>query len=193
MEMKNAAAATLNQEGFLDALSVDFGRALKDLAIIFADLKRLAVLGNLPISLEGPHTLRVRFPGVDVETAERLCEDVGLQRGVVGQDADFDTRGDVAMALQFPYAPDTEVVDKTITSSGGSLRSVSEYKDGFVDDGFIDADIAENPWLTDLEVGYYSTSASPTPDSGTHCSQEFEGVEGIYRFIEECDRAQNRF
>ncbi|KAL2759134.1 hypothetical protein ACRALDRAFT_1062180 [Sodiomyces alcalophilus JCM 7366] len=181
----NEAAATLNQEGFLDVLSEDFGRALKDLAITFADLRRLAVLGNLPITLEKSNTLRVRFPGVDVETAERLCEDVGLQRGVIGQDADFDASGDVSVALKFPFAPDSEAADKTITSpSGSSLRSVSGYEDAFIEDGFTDGDIAENPWLSDPEG---------TPSSGTHCSQDFEGLEGIYRFIEECDSARDRF
>ncbi|ROT35584.1 hypothetical protein SODALDRAFT_328951 [Sodiomyces alkalinus F11] len=202
------AAATLNQEGFLDVLSEDFGRALKDLATIFADLRRLAVLGDLPVTLEKSHTVRVRFPGVDAETAERLCEDVGLQRGVICQDADFDASGGVSMALRFPFAPDNEAADKTITSPGGSTRSLSGYEDAFVEgaafqdevedgmfgDGFTEAEVAKNPWLSDPEPeGYESMSPSPTLSSGTHCSQDSDGVEGIYRFLEECNRARNQF
>lgn len=55
-------ATTLNTDGFLDVLSVDFARALKDLTTILADIKKLSSLGDLPIELEKGHTLRVRFP-----------------------------------------------------------------------------------------------------------------------------------
>lgn len=186
---------TLNREGFLDVLSEDFGRALKDLATIYADLKRLAVLGDLPITLEnGQSTLRVRFPGVDGQTVERLCEDLGLQRGVVGQDSNFDASVGVAMALKFPLAPNGE--EDTFTSPGGSLRSLTGYgsdtnsEDAFLEEVFADAELAENPWLSDPE-GYESMSPVEV-SSGTQCSQDFDGLEGIYRFMEECDRARGR-
>ncbi|KOS18702.1 hypothetical protein ESCO_000964 [Escovopsis weberi] len=78
------AIPSLNTEGFLDVLSADFGRALKDLTAVYGDLLRLSALGDLPISLEGADVLRVRFPGVDRETVESLCEDIGIQRGIVG-------------------------------------------------------------------------------------------------------------
>jgi len=42
------SAPNLNTEGFLDILSVDFARALKDLAATMNDLKRLSSLGDLP-------------------------------------------------------------------------------------------------------------------------------------------------
>ncbi|EEY20002.1 conserved hypothetical protein [Verticillium alfalfae VaMs.102] len=181
---------TLNRDGFLDVLSEDFGRALKDLTAVFADLKRLAVLGDLPVTLEKSNIIRVRFPGVDAATAERLCDDVGLQRGAVYQDPEFNTNGGVQVALKFPFAPDSQASEKTMTSPGGTLRSLSGLSEAF-DDAFVDAEMAENPWLSDPE-GYESMSPPPL-SSGTHCSQEFDGLEGIYRFMEECDRAKGRY
>ncbi|KAF7548458.1 hypothetical protein G7046_g8665 [Stylonectria norvegica] len=189
------AAASLNTEGFLDVLSADFGRTLKDLTAVFADLRRLAVLGDLPVLLEKHNTLRVRFPGVDAETIERLCDDIGVQRGIVGQDPGFDATIGVPVALKFPFAPDTT---KSLLSTGDSVRSLDDYEfhetassmddDEFVREAFMD-EMADNPWLVDPE-GY--ETMSPALSSGEHCSEEFEGLEGIYRFIEECDRGHGR-
>ncbi len=185
-----AGAASLHAEGFLDVLSVDFARAVKDLATIMTDLKRLSMLGDLPVTLEHHNTLRVRFPGVDADTVERLCDDVGVQRGVVRQDPDFDVCGGVSVALKFPFAPD-ESCAKTVTSPGGSLRSRysgdSEYEAAFVDE------YEQNPWLSDPEEEGYESMSPPilSSASGDHCSEDFEGLEGIYRFIEECDRARS--
>ncbi|OHE90691.1 casein kinase II beta 2 subunit [Colletotrichum orchidophilum] len=177
---------TLNEDGFLDVLSIDFARALKDLAVVFADLKRLAILGDLPITMEKKSVLRVRFPGVDAETVERLCDDAGVQRGIVGQDADFETENGVLMALQFPHAPDDDV--KTITSPGGSLRSLSGI-DVDLEEAFME-EMEERSWMSDPE-GY--ESLSPTPKTSEHCSDGYQGLEGIYRFLEECDRNKGRF
>ncbi|KAI8281031.1 hypothetical protein K4K60_004452 [Colletotrichum sp. SAR11_57] len=179
-----APAASLGEEGFLDVLSVDFARAVKDLAIIFADLKRIALLGDLPVTMEKGSVLRVRFPGVDADTVERLCDDYGVQRGVVGQDADFDVETGVPMALRFPFAPDCEDA-KTLTSPGGSLRSLSGL-DVDLEEAFIEME--EGPWMSDPE-GYGSMSS--TPKTSEH--DEYDGLEGIYRFLEECDRAKGRY
>ncbi|KAL4741461.1 NADP-dependent oxidoreductase domain-containing protein [Aspergillus similis] len=100
-----AESETLNSEGLLDFLSADFARAFKDFAAILNDLKQLATLGDLPISLQDRSTIRVRFPGCDAETVERLCDEVGVQRGNIGQDADFDIRTGTELALLFPFAP----------------------------------------------------------------------------------------
>ncbi|EAQ93571.1 hypothetical protein CHGG_01806 [Chaetomium globosum CBS 148.51] len=198
VEEQVAAGATLNAEGFLDVLSVDFARALKDLAAIMTDLKSLAGLGDLPIFLEKSNVLRVRFPGMDAESVERLCDDVGVKRGVVGQDPGFDTNPAVDVALRFPFAPDAKGED-TITSPGGSLRShrsgTSSLSSG-VEDAFIVEEFEENPWRvssgSELE-GYESMSPPILSSSGEHCSEEFEGLEGVYRFLEECDNARGRF
>jgi hypothetical protein len=184
-----AGAATLNAEGFLDVLSVDFARALKELTAVMADLKKLSILGDLPVSLEEKNCiLRVRFPGVDAEMVSRLCDDIGVERGVVRQDPDFDLTIGVAMALQFPFAPD-EGPTKTITSPGGSMRSqdsdLSEVEEAF----FVEYE--QNPWLSSPEPeGYESMSPPEFTSSGERCTEDLEELEGIYRFIEECDRAR---
>lgn len=191
-------AATLNTEGFLDVLSTDFARQLKALTAVMADLKRLAALGDLPITMEKNNTLRVRFPGLDADTVERLCDDVGVQRGIIKQDPDFDSSYGVPMTLQFPYAPDAEEEAENYTSPGGSLRShQSEFSSLEEDDAFFDEVIQDNPWMSgpshhpDPEDGYESMSP-PVGHSGEHVSEDFEGLEGIYRFLEECDQLRSR-
>ncbi|KAK0747968.1 hypothetical protein B0T21DRAFT_343683 [Apiosordaria backusii] len=184
-------AATLNEEGFLDVLSVDFARVLQDLAAVMTDLKKVSDLGDLPIALEKGNVLRIRFPGVDAQTVERLCDDIGVQRGVVGQDPDFDVSAGVPVALRFPCAPGGSCAN-TITSPGGSLRSHdSESSD--IEEAFFVEEIEENPWhlssLSDYEEGYES---APPLEPASSSSGDYEGLEGIYRFIEECDRAKGR-
>lgn len=184
----------LNTEGFLDVLSSDFGRALKDLTAIYADLRRLSVLGDLPIRMENKNTLRVCFPGVDAETVNSLLDDVGIERGIVGQDPDLDIAIGAPVALQFPFAPDG---DKALTSPGGSARSLTSHEledisllddDSLIQEAFANQ-IMGNPWLSEPE-GY--ESLSPPLTSRGRGSAEFEGLEGIYRFIEECDRGRGR-
>ncbi|KAH6898450.1 hypothetical protein B0T10DRAFT_472679 [Thelonectria olida] len=189
-----AAGVHLNTEGFLDVLSADFGRALQDLAVTLADLRRLAILGDLPVLLENPTTLRVRFPGVDADTVNRLCDDLGVQRGIVGEDANFGVAAGVPLALKFPFAPDAP--------KSFSVRSLREYMfdegsslddDDFVREVFMD-EMAENPWLSDPE-GYESMSQetiSHPLSSAEQMSEDYEGLEGIYRFLEECDAAKGR-
>ncbi|ODA78766.1 hypothetical protein RJ55_06149 [Drechmeria coniospora] len=189
-----AAPASLNTPGFLDVLSADFGRALHDLTSVYADLRRLAVLGDLPIVQEKNDTLRVRFPGVDAATVEQLCNDFGIERGIVGQDPDFDLAVGVPVALKFPFAPDSR---KALTSPGGSERSLesldfdsmsSSEADLFVRESLVQQ-MEENPWLSDPE-GYETMSSALRPAEPG--SEEFEGLEGIYRFLEECDRGRGR-
>ncbi|KAL7936074.1 hypothetical protein V8C35DRAFT_296795 [Trichoderma chlorosporum] len=189
-----AAIPSLNTEGFLDVLSADFGRALKDLTAIYADLERLSALGDLPISLEPGNLLRVRFPGVDVETVERLCDDIGIQRGVVSQDVRFETATSARTALKFPFAPDAE---KALTSPGGSERSLEGHElddmsslgdESFVREAFA-YENSEDSWCSETE-GYGSMSPPNKPEQ--QCSDEYEGLEGIYRFLEECDKAKGR-
>lgn len=183
-----AGLATLHADGFLEVLSVDFARALQDLAAVMTDLKSLSRLGDLPITLEKGNLLRVRFPGVDADTVERLCDDVGVRRGVVKQDPDFELSAGVPVALRFPYAPD-DACAKTITSPGGSVRS-NNSSDSEIDEMFMD-EFEDNPWLSEPEHEGYESMSPPVPSTtGDHCSDDFEGLEGIYRFIEECDRAR---
>ncbi|KAI1817753.1 hypothetical protein GGS20DRAFT_531609 [Poronia punctata] len=183
-------AATLNTEGFLDVLSVDFARALQDLTSTLADIKRISILGDLPIQLEKGHILRVRFPGVDVETVESLCDDLGLTRGIVREDPDFDAQTGAPIALKFPYAPDTRYTTERDISRE-SLCSEESFPDAHeLFEGF--TDIGASPWLSTSDPEGYETM-SPPDSSGEHCSEDFEGLEGVYRFLEECDRAQGRY
>ncbi|KAI1773960.1 hypothetical protein F4818DRAFT_420368 [Hypoxylon cercidicola] len=191
-------ATTLNTDGFLDVLSVDFARALKELTMTLADIKKLSSLGDLPIQLEKGNVIRVRFPGVDAETVESLCDDLGLTRGVVMEDSDFEADMAVKMALKFPFAPGAENGSsgmQTLTSPGGSLRSQDSFfatGEELFEDGF--SEMEDNPWLSlpdETEEGY--ESISPPISSGEHCSEDFEGLEGVYRFLEECDRARGGF
>ena len=183
-------ASTLNAEGFLDVLSVDFARALKDLAAVMSDLKKLSVLGDLSVSLEEKNcVLRVRFPGVDAGTVSRLCDDVGVERGVIRQDPDFDLSAGVTMALQFPFAPDAEVA-KTISSPGGSVRSRHSEFSEIEEEGFFFEEYDANPWLSSPEPEGYESMSPPAISSGEQCTEDLDELEGIYRFIEECDRAR---
>jgi hypothetical protein len=178
------SAPSLNTEGLLDVLSVDFSRALKDLAATMNDLKRLSSLGDLPITLEQKTTLRVRFPGCDIDTVERLCDDLGVQRGLVYQDEDFDDPG-TRMALLFPFASTSEHCP---SSPGGSLRSQSSHSYEEVEEI-----LEENPWLEGYEsMEEYSEGGSAYfhRPSDHQSSSDYEGLEGIYRFLEQCDNSR---
>ncbi|KAI0409676.1 hypothetical protein F4802DRAFT_593314 [Xylaria palmicola] len=194
VEAPTLEATTLNTEGFLDVLSVDFARALKDLTSTLADIKKLSTLGDLPIQLEKGYILRVRFPGVDADTVESLCDDLGLTKGIVREDPNYNAEMGVRVALRFPYAPDTRVAgDRSLlalTSPGGSVRS----EDSFPAEQELFGDFEEihdNPWLSASDPEGYETMSLPS--SGQRCSEEFEGLEGVYRFLEECDRAKGRY
>jgi hypothetical protein len=181
------SSPNLNTEGMLDVLSVDFARALKDLAATMNDLKRLSSLGDLPISLENKSILRVRFPGCDAESVERLCDEVGVQRGVIHQDLDFDTSCGAQVALIFPYAPTSEHI---LSSPGGSLRSQTGHDFEEVED------IVDNPWLEGYEsmddVSEHESAYFTKPGELPNSLSGYEGLEGIYRFIEECDNSRLR-
>ncbi|KAL3485898.1 NADP-dependent oxidoreductase domain-containing protein [Aspergillus germanicus] len=220
----SAGTETLNSEGLLDFLSADFARALKDLAAVLNDLKRLSTLGDLPILLQDRSTIRVRFPGCDAETVERLCDEVGVQRGKIMQDADFDIRTGAELALLFPFAPsiapssDTddfffraEIIpskqpdevdwqammsveegDTQVSAENGYRRPSNEIS---FDDS---AMFGSNPWAKSSS-GYSSINVSELGDRAffpevvsygmPESASEYEGSEGIRKFIAECDQA----
>jgi hypothetical protein len=196
-----AATPSLHTEGFLDVLSVDFARALKDLAAIMTDLKSLSTLGDLPVTLISPTVLRVRFPGMDADTVESLCADVGIKRGVVGEDPEFESSKAVEMALRFPFAPDAGPYDEELlTSPGGSLRSHRSSSSNEDDAGgmfMVDELEIDDPWIlsSGSELEGYESMSPPILDVASQGlrSEDFEGLEGIYRFLEECDRARSQF
>lgn len=208
---------TLNTEGLLDILSADFSRTLKELAIILKDLDRLSSLGDLPITYR-PSALRVHFPGCDAETVERLCDELGVCRGVVGQDEDFDTFVGTEIALLFPFAPsrtmsecslfEKPVLTRMTPQDEIQWRNMMSPEDDALtspdystqsDAGLEYETIDEtNPWLSSPS-GYDSLHSSEAEESmlcyeraEQHSPLEYQGIEGIYRFIEQCDAAQGR-
>jgi hypothetical protein len=185
----------LDTDGFIEDLSVDFRRARKRLKVVLSDLKRLKALGALPVTLQPGGRLRVRFPGVDAMSIERLCDDIGIESGIVGQDAEFDEASGVPMALRFPFAPDS---GRAISSPGGSARSVTGYElndveslfddDSFVREAFA-CEMDNSPWVSEPE-GYESMSPAISPQERP--SDEFERYDEIHRFLAECERGRGR-
>jgi hypothetical protein len=210
------AQQSLNCDGLLDVLSVDFARALKDLAAIMNDLKKLSTLGDLPISLPNNSTLRVRFPGCDADTVECLCQELGIHRGLVYQDADFDSHNGTEMALLFPFASSKAPSEATFSpqlrpakpQNGKQLewaemisakQSPRLSTQSIPSHDFEEIENAEdNPWARSPS-GYSSLHASdegdvagyfPAEPLSVHQASDYEGLEGVYKFLEECDRAR---
>jgi len=211
---KNACEEiTLNTEGLLDILSIDFSRALKDLAAVLNDLKRLATLGDLPITYRGS-TLRVHFPGCDAETVEKLCTEIGVQRGIVAQDEDFDAFVGTEIALLFPFAPSApaseadegdddaaQYFDQTcepmdwqdMISARQTQRLASDKFSTRSESGMDDYDMVQgNPWLSnESSPSGYESMHSPSDEAPAESDPlEYQDFEGIYRFIEMCDAAR---
>jgi len=228
-----AATKTLGTDGLLDLLATDFARALKDLAAILTDLKRLSSLGDLPLTISDKNgsgsALQVRFAGCDAQAVERLCDEVGVHRGIIRQDEDFDPAKDVEMALLFPFAPGADPSETSETEAEGmdvyfstksaprpekvdwrGMLSSPEHtvtRPESLGDGFDLVEDAQNPWLTSSPSGYSSMHDSDYEDGG-HVAQdlyqheyaassvkyskasEYEGVEGIYKFLQECEDAK---
>ncbi|PKY07502.1 hypothetical protein P168DRAFT_309203 [Aspergillus campestris IBT 28561] len=206
--------ATLKSDGVLDVLSADFGRALKDLAAILNDLKRLSSLGDLPIELHDRSTIRVRFPGCDAATVERLCDEVGVQRGKIVQDEDFNLRTGADLALLFPFAPSIpaspgteeyfyreepactqkpDEVDWEAMMSDSHSEASPAHKLSFEDVTMFN----DNPWASSPS-GYSSINISElgdrelfpeTSSAGIPSTSGCGSTEGIHRFLAECDRA----
>lgn len=191
---------SLNQEGLLDVLSVDFSRAVKELAAILKDLQRLSGLGDLPITYESS-TLKVHFPGCDAQTVEAICNELGVQRGVIHQDEEFDSYVGTEIALLFPFAPsrtpsEYSFYDKSVSGRQQQIdwrnmltppvKSLNGYSTQS-EDGFDFEDLAENPWVSSPS-GYESLHASDMEESvDLHTPLEYQGIEGIYRFMEQCE------
>lgn len=234
--------STLNSTGVLRALSSDFARAFRDLALVTHDLSKLATLGDLPLSLihtpSGP-LLRVRFPGCDADTVSALCDEVDIRRGVIVEDPSWAQSRDADMALLFPFAP----MEHSYSESESDLDGLADYgREYFVRPGrklknsesgnggelistlhsqaltpsisssqpeedytsFISDISASEGFPTLLPSSYASialSSASHTShrhgDSHSLTETEpemetaqYEGVEGIYRFLQEIEDAR---
>ena len=197
---ENVQADHLNTDGLMDVLSIDFSRQLKDLAAVLNDLKWLSALGDLPITYEGS-ALRVHFPGCDAETVEGLCDELNVSRGTVIQDPNFDAFAGTEIALLFPFAPSKDASEAEAeslfdepTNEWPKKRMIS-IEDMFTpsspaystqsDSGLEDV-LAENPWMSSPS-GYASARSPSSFESNKQDPLEYQGFEGIYRFIEELD------
>ncbi|KAJ5777453.1 hypothetical protein N7520_000699 [Penicillium odoratum] len=222
LDKKNGVATGMHSEGLMDVLSADFARALKEFATVLNDLKRLSTLGDMPILLHDQSTIRVRFPGCDAQTVESLCDEVGVQRGRIFQDEDFDLRTGADLALLFPFAPSIapssnteDFFEKPSKSIGPSTNDLdwhamltpesSPFSHKSRDSGnaisFDDSELfGDNPW-TSPKSAYSSVNISELgdraffPEMSNSCasfseSGGYDGAEGIYRFLAECDMAR---
>ncbi|OXV10679.1 hypothetical protein Egran_01562 [Elaphomyces granulatus] len=206
---------SLNSEGLMYLLSVDFARALKDFAAVINDLKRLATLGNLSVSLCDKSTIRVRFPGCDADQVERLCDEVGVERGRIFQDEDFEVQNGTDLALLFPFAPsvvrspEMELFTADHPSEPDKIdwriEARTQTSPGFSGVTSLGLDFAD----TEIFGGTPWTKPSPSNGSGLSISElgdreffpglnkischssspDYGGIEGIYKFLSECDRA----
>lgn len=200
-------AQSLKSEGLLDVLSIDFSRAVKELAAVLADLQSLSQLGDLPMSYDHS-TLKVHFPGCDAEIVETICNDFGIRRGVVHEDEDFDAFVGTDIALLFPFAPsqtssECEFYDKPVAgrqyvqpaidwehmlspSSGDSESYSVDSEQSY--DGLVD--FTENPGLpgsSSSPSGYDSLHTSEADEMDAHTPLEYQGIEGMYRFMAQCE------
>ena len=199
----------LNSTGLLDVLSTDFSRALKDLSVILSDFKKLAGLGDLPITYFDSTTLRIHFPGCDADTVEKICQELGVRRGVVVQDDVFDAYAGTEIALLFPLAPSKEASEDDMESLFYAQQAPGNI---FGDDRYstqsehsfdqLSAPAEPNPWLSSDDESPqspedYGSMRSTHKDSHKWSSPpsrndplEYQDFEGIYRFIEMCDNAR---
>lgn len=91
----------------------------KSLITVTTELEKLKMLGNLTTTRPGSGgTLRVHFSGCDKEFVENVCEELGVQQGVVHENEIF----------VFPGIPDYESSESS-TSSGSSAYSESVYSE----------------------------------------------------------------
>jgi hypothetical protein len=186
----NSKATSLENPGFIDNLGADFDAMLGGLTAIYADIKRLSQLGDLPITLAGPagDILRVRFRGCDKHFVESLCDDFGIRQGIVHEDDQF-AFGALAPGQSHPRASWRDML------SDKSPESSTYSEDGFGDE---DSEIrpisgsesgGASDYFFELEPGV----VIGTPDAYMYASsmgspeQTFGGLEGIHRFLEECD------
>ena len=221
---------SLNDIDLLSTLTSDFARAIQDLSLVLTDLRALSGFGDLPISLTHAPTgpiLTVRFPGCDADLVSRLCDEVGVRRGVVVEDEGWHTaqaEKDVEMALLFPFAPNAT---PSLPSEGGeyyftkpvqrkrqpeqlnwrnmlspSQRSQCTAQSPVRGNHSVEEDVTlKSPPISGYESLRESDFASEDPyfpiaspvthgARGEESAGEFEGVEGIYRFLRVCDEAR---
>jgi len=161
--------------GFLEELNTDFSEMVSDMSAIFQDLRRLSSLGDLPITLADTNTLRVHFRGCDAELVNRLCDEVGVCRGVVHEDERF------AFDKLAPSAA-SEVDWKDMMSSSDSEGSF--YDDG--NDNFADELMSMPSWTESAEEFYDEIDPGGLSSSSSESSHVLlrRPIEGVTDFLD---------
>lgn len=176
----SAVHRSLDNEDFLKDLTADFGAMMGTLVAVNADIRSLSTLGDLPVSLAGPsgNILRVHFRGCEKDFVEKLCDEVGVKRGVVHEEERF---------MFGMLAPGSVTWQEMMSDSPPLSSTYSE--DGFEDE--IKSRITGSESLG--EEDYYFDPAdrpvmlaSPGLISSSS-SGDYGGLQGIHRFLEECD------
>jgi hypothetical protein len=136
------------------------------------------------VGLSG-NTLRVHFHGCDRDLVEKLCDEVGVRRGVVHEDERF------AFAM---LAPGGVVSWKDMMSDSPPLSSTYS-DDGFDDelsssDGYIKSRITGSDSLGGDD--YFELTDGPVMvgSPGYHSSDssgDYGGLQAIHMFLAECE------
>jgi len=159
-----------------------------------------------------------------------LVIELGLQRGIIYQDEDFDAYNGTDIALLFPFAPSKSQSECSFFEKPVPHRNLEEkvwWDDpailqdspaspllgnlptpdfstmsdtGLEMDGIPNDLLGSNPWTKSSPSGYESLHSSelesPRPygkeRSGQSTPLEYQGIEGIYRFMEQLDAAEQR-
>ena len=200
-----------------DRLERDLAKAVNELIAINREIKKLVSrLGDLPVNLEhratGP-SLEIRFPGCDQRNVESLCDELGIMRGVVIEDeawAQNDSGDkDVQMALLFPFADDSDhqvsYPRRSYSNDDNDLLAHENLSTIAADDFHLRTPRTATSFLSFLEreddsgiddlSDMLSTPANEDDTAGTPPAAsenssgggDFGGIEGIYRFLRECD------
>ncbi|KAF8474754.1 hypothetical protein BDZ91DRAFT_674745 [Kalaharituber pfeilii] len=223
--------------GFMDVLSTDFSKIVEDVTAVMTDLQRLATLGDLPISLaqDKEDTIRVHFAGCDRELVEHLCDEVGVKRGVIGEDERFGCEFlmptlDAPSYLNFsdksctsgshPQSPPSRRLNGValywqdmISSPSQSTCSSIDGDESTHEGSGATAPVSVRGYLFGSSVegsgwsprGTSSSAASrgvamasppppppPAAAPGQYPLEELLGMEGIQRFLEQCEEYSNR-
>lgn len=193
-----SSRCSIENEEFLEDLSTDLGAMVGALVAINADIRRLSALGDLPVSLAGlnGHILRVHFRGCEKDFVERLCDEVGIKSGVVHEDERF------AFAFLAPSLAGAGAADWRDMMAANSPPLSSTYsEDGFLDAGLPSStppsrisgsdSLGEDYYFEPAQRPVMVNSPSPGYHSGTNSSADYSGLEGIHRFLAECEEYRN--
>ena len=188
LAMATSEEQTLGNAGFLADLEAGLQQHAAAYKRVLADLKLLQSIGSLPLSAPDATHVRVHFPGTDWEHVERLCLDLGLQHGVVYEEIEPGRGSYEPLALRFPPVPGD--VDGYHEVTHGTLphryHSMDSWISAIAPHSLPGSVLSDDTTVTQL------CDTGPVPGFPSDLSaleSDFEGFEGIYRFLEQLDHA----